>query len=125
MRHQHKRRAAVRAAGRQHAGRARVRRAAGQHAGGRFIADSAGNYYRWRAHARGTLEPGQEQALSVVIDPADITLNEVEVWYDGADEFAVRIEPPGYAASGPVRLGERSDLRDRRPGRGPGVSPQA
>ena len=77
---------------------------------GRFIADSAGNYYRWRAHARGTLEPGQEQALSVVIDPTDITLNEVEVWYDGADEFAVRIEPPGYAASAPVRLGERSDL---------------
>ncbi len=77
---------------------------------GRFIADSAGNYYRWRAHARGTLEPGQEQPLSVVIDPADITVNEVEVWYDGADEFAVRIEPPGYAASGPVRLGERSDL---------------
>ena len=42
--------------------------------------------------------------------PADITLNELEIWYDGADEFAVRIDPPGYAGGRAVRLGERSDL---------------
>ena len=53
---------------------------------------------------------GQEHSLTFVVDPADITLNEVEIWYDGADEFAVRIDPPGYPGAVPVRLGERSDL---------------
>ena len=38
------------------------------------------------------------------------TANELEIWYDGADEFAVRIDPPGYTGGRPVRLGERSDL---------------
>jgi subtilisin family serine protease len=77
---------------------------------GRFIVDSAGNYFRWRAHACGTLAPGETRSLTVVVDPADITFNELEIWYDGADEFAVRVDPPGYATGRPVCLGERSDL---------------
>ncbi len=77
---------------------------------GRFISQSCGNYARRRAHSCGTIAPGEARSLTVVVDPADITLNEVEIWYDGADEFAVRIDPPGYTAGRPVRLGERSDL---------------
>jgi subtilisin family serine protease len=77
---------------------------------GRYIVDSAGNYFRWRAHSCGSIEAGETVSLTVVVDPADITLNEVEIWYDGADEFAVRIDPPGYAGGRPVRLGERSDI---------------
>jgi peptidoglycan hydrolase-like protein with peptidoglycan-binding domain len=77
---------------------------------GRFIVNSAGNYFRRRAHARGTIAPGEARSLSFVIDPADITLNELEIWYDGADEFAVRVDPPGHAADRAVCLGERSDL---------------
>ena len=77
---------------------------------GRFIVDSAGNYFRWRAHSCGTIRAGETISLTVVSHPADITLNEVEIWYDGDDEFAVRIDPPGYAGGGPVRLGERSDI---------------
>lgn len=77
---------------------------------GRFIVDSGGNYFRWRAHSCGTLAAGETRSLTVVTNPADITLNEVEIWYDGADEFAVRIDPPGYAGSRPVLLGERADL---------------
>ena len=77
---------------------------------GRFIVNSAGNYFRRRAHARGTIAPGEARSLSFVVDPADITLNELEIWYDGADEFAVRVDPPGYAVSRAICLGERSDL---------------
>jgi hypothetical protein len=77
---------------------------------GLFISLSCGNYARRRAHSCGTIAPGEARSLTVVVDPADITLNEVEIWYDGADEFTVRIDPPGYTAGRPVRLGERSDL---------------
>ncbi|HEY4851709.1 MAG TPA: S8 family serine peptidase [Streptosporangiaceae bacterium] len=86
---------------------------------GRFVVNSAGNYFRWRTHSCGTIAPGEAHSLTFVIDPADITLNELEIWYDGADEFAVRIDPPGYSGGRPVRLGERSDLliEDRVAGR--------
>jgi subtilisin family serine protease len=77
---------------------------------GLMISQSGGNYARRRAHSCGTIAPGEARSLTVVVDPADITLNEVEIWYDGADEFTVRIDPPGYTAGRPVCLGERSDL---------------
>ena len=77
---------------------------------GRFVVNSAGNYFGWRTHSCGRIAPGETRSLTFVIDPADITLNELEIWYDGADEFAVRIDPPGYAGGRAVRLGERSDL---------------
>jgi hypothetical protein len=77
---------------------------------GRFIVNSAGNYRCWRTHSCGTIAPGETRSLTVVVDPGDVVLNEVEVWYDGGDEFAVRIDPPGYTAGRPVCVGERSDL---------------
>jgi subtilisin family serine protease len=77
---------------------------------GRFIVNSAGNYFNWRTHSCGRIAAGEQHSLTFVSDPADITVNEVEIWYDGADEFAVRIDPPGYAGGRSVRLGERSDL---------------
>lgn len=77
---------------------------------GRFVVNSAGNYFGRRTHACGVIAPGESRSLTFVIDPANITVSEVEVWYDGADEFAVRIDPPGHAGGRAVRLGERSDL---------------
>jgi subtilisin family serine protease len=77
---------------------------------GRFVINSAGNYFGWRAHSCGTIAPGEVHSLSFAVAPTDITANELEIWYDGADEFTVRIEPPGYTGGRPVGLGERSDL---------------
>jgi subtilisin family serine protease/GH25 family lysozyme M1 (1,4-beta-N-acetylmuramidase) len=77
---------------------------------GRFVVNSAGNYFGWRTHACGRAAPGESRSLTFIIDPGDITINELEIWYDGADEFAVRIDPPGYTGGRAVRLGERSDL---------------
>ena len=62
---------------------------------GRFVVDSAGNYFRWRAHSCGTIRASETLSLTVVSHPADITLNEVEIWYDGDDEFAVRDRSAG------------------------------
>jgi subtilisin family serine protease len=77
---------------------------------GLFIVNTGGNYLQSRAHACGTILPGETRSLTFAIDPTDVTLNELEIWYDGADEFAVRINPPGYTAARPVRLGERSNI---------------
>ncbi len=77
---------------------------------GRFVVNSAGNYFGWRTHSCGRIGPGETRSLTFVVDPADVTLNEIEIWYDGADEFAVRVTPPGYAQGRAVSLGERSDL---------------
>ena len=77
---------------------------------GRFVVNSAGNYYRWRTHASGSIGPGETRTLTLVSDPVDVTVNELEIWYDGADEFAVRVEPPGYSPGPPVRLGDRADV---------------
>ena len=77
---------------------------------GRFAVNSAGNYFGWRAHSCGTIAPGEVRSLTFAVAPTDITANELEIWYDGADEFAIRIDPPGYTGGRPVRLGERTDL---------------
>ncbi len=78
---------------------------------GVFVVNSGGNYFRRRAHACGTLAPGETHRFGFVVRPGDVTVNEVEVWYDGRDEFAVRLSPPGHTASQAVRLGERADIR--------------
>lgn len=76
---------------------------------GRFIVQSTGNYYRARTHASGTLRPGERRVLTFDVAPKDLTPNELEIWYPGDDELAVRVDPPG--ARGPVvPLGDQSDL---------------
>ncbi|MEM6381992.1 MAG: S8 family serine peptidase [Pseudomonadota bacterium] len=37
---------------------------------------------------------------------ADVSENELELWYSGADRFAVSVTPPGMATIGPIRPGE-------------------
>ena len=80
---------------------------------GRCIVQSCGNYYERQTHASGTLRPGQGHTLRFVVDAADVTPNEVEVWYPGKDAFAVELRGPGGVRVGPVRLGERAEVRLR------------
>ncbi len=77
---------------------------------GRFVAQSGGNYHEARAHATGVVGQGQQHVLRFVTDPADLTPNELEIWYDGADELAVRIDPPGHRGAPAVRLGDTADV---------------
>ncbi len=81
---------------------------------GRFIVQSAGNYYRARTHACGTLAEGQTRSFSFITDPADVTPNELEIWYDGGEELAVRIQAPDGTTTGPVSLGRRAEVRAGR-----------
>jgi subtilisin family serine protease len=77
---------------------------------GRFIVQSTGNYFDKTCHASGRLGPGQAHALTVITDEADVTPNELEVWYSGQDEFVVQIESPTGRRSLPIRLGEQRDV---------------
>ena len=77
---------------------------------GRFTVHSTGNYRRSRAHACGMLKQGQARTLSFVTDPADTTANELEIWYDGDDEFAVCINPPETSGAEAVPLGSQAEL---------------
>ncbi len=61
---------------------------------GRFIVQSAGNYFDRHTHATGRVEPGGRRTLTFITDPADLTPNELEVWYPGGDELTAVLESP-------------------------------
>lgn len=77
---------------------------------GRFIVQSTGNYYNKDVHASGRLREGQSRTLHLVVDEADVTPNELEVWYSGVDRFAVRMESPHGTVSPWVGLTEQEEI---------------
>jgi subtilisin family serine protease len=81
-----------------------------QSAPGRFIVQSAGNYFDKRIHASGRLQPGQEVNLSLNVDEADFTPNELEVWYSGGDEIAIKAESPTGTSSPWIGPGNYSNV---------------
>jgi subtilisin family serine protease len=86
---------------------------------GRFIGQSTGNYYDRHAHAAGQLRPGQVLTIPFLVGEADVTPNELEVWYPGRDVLAVQVRTPGGELSrrtGPedesaLRVGDREVCR--------------
>ena len=76
----------------------------------RFIVQSAGNYFASRTHASGWLEQGQLRSLTMVTHEADVTPNELEIWYGGEDELMVRVGSPTGRQTDWVRLGETVDV---------------
>jgi hypothetical protein len=76
----------------------------------RFVAMSGGNYRNARTHARGRLRPGRVESFAFVTDPADLTRNELEVWYGGEDEAVFGIRSPTGRLTSAVRLGERAEV---------------
>jgi monoamine oxidase len=79
---------------------------------GRFLALSTGNYFNKPIHACGRLTPGETRTLRIVTDEADETPNELEIWYDGDDEFAVRVESPTGCRTRWVGLCEQADIEE-------------
>jgi subtilisin family serine protease len=79
---------------------------------GRGVVLSGGNYFAKPIHARHQLGRGDTAVLRMVVDEADHTGNELEVWYGGDDEFAVQVESPTGETSPWVALGERLDLEE-------------
>ncbi len=77
---------------------------------GRAIVQSTGNYFDRKIHASGLLLPGEQHTLIWQIDAADLTPNELEVWYAGRDTFLVEICSPDGQLSQRVALGESAAL---------------
>lgn len=78
---------------------------------GQCIVGSAGNYFNERTHAAGQLRPGQERTLTWWTDKADITPNELEVWYSGYDVLTVEVRAPERDAVFRVTLGEQCSIQ--------------
>ncbi|MGH7496146.1 MAG: S8 family peptidase [bacterium] len=76
----------------------------------RFIVQSGGNYFGKNIHSSGRLQAGQMRTLHLRIDEADVTPNELEVWYSGEDELAVKTQSPHGTPSPWVRLGQHADI---------------
>lgn len=74
---------------------------------GRAFVHSAGNYFDRRAHASGTLRPGETHRLRFAVGPrgdgqATSTPTEVELWYPGTDRLAISVTTPDGGTFGPV-----------------------
>ncbi len=77
---------------------------------------STGNYFSSQAHASGQLRPAQQRTLIWRTDKADITPNELEIWYSGKDAMVLEVRAPGagplfraaLAEDCPVLIGGRN-----------------
>lgn len=78
---------------------------------GGAISQSAGNYFNQRVHSSGRLRAGESTTLTIEVDEADKTPNEIEVWYSGQDVFVVEVRAPDGTRFRPVALGEQASLK--------------
>src|SRR6266566_1673922 len=65
---------------------------------GRCVVHSTGNYFATQGHAAGQLRPGEARSLGWETDRADVTPNELEVWYPSRDLLTVELRAPGSDA---------------------------
>lgn len=77
---------------------------------GRAIVQSCGNYHDADIHASNRLLPGEAHLLRWTVDRADVTPNELEVWYPGRDTVEVEVRLPGVVAPVRLRPGEQAGL---------------
>ncbi|MBW4655831.1 MAG: S8 family serine peptidase [Kaiparowitsia implicata GSE-PSE-MK54-09C] len=78
---------------------------------GRAIVQSTGNYYDRRIHTQGQLRLGQTHSFTWHVDPADITPNQLEIWYSGKDTFEIELRSPNGVLLPTAPLGERTVLQ--------------
>jgi len=77
---------------------------------GHVTCHSTGNYFTRRLHASGQLRPAEERILVWEIMKADVTPNELEIWYSGRDKMEVEIRSTNGVALARLKLGERAPL---------------
>ena len=72
---------------------------------GRAVCMSAGNYFAARAHASRRGGRHDRHRLAFEVAAGDVSPNELEAWYDGADEFVVQVDRAGrdVVAARPAR----------------------
>jgi subtilisin family serine protease len=79
---------------------------------GRAIVQSAGNYRSANMAVEGALGDGEHRDLQWLIDPADTTDNEMDIWYSGKDRFVIAIRPPQTEEFLEVKLGDAANIVD-------------
>ena len=60
------------------------------------VCQSAGNYYNTSTHCSGLVIPGEPYPIYFKTDKADVTPNEIEIWYPGKDEFEVTLSNDNF-----------------------------
>lgn len=55
------------------------------------IVQSTGNYFDAKCHHSGILKEGESADIEWLFKTADRTANEMEIWYEGDDEFGIEI----------------------------------
>ncbi len=72
---------------------------------GRAITVSAGNSNQTACHAAGTVPGSGTTNLVLNYGAGAQASDDVEIWYDGHDQFTITVTPPAGAAIGPVAPG--------------------
>jgi subtilisin family serine protease len=77
---------------------------------GRAICQSGGNYFQRQIHASGQLRPGEKRTLTLEVAEADVTPNELEIWYSWRDTIDVEVRSPDGSILARAGIGERTSL---------------
>jgi subtilisin family serine protease len=80
------------------------------HRPGTAVVQSAGNYYSRDVHMAGRISETRSAKLPFRMTQRDAVPVSVEIWYNGADEFAARMRGPG-GASAVAALGVNTPVR--------------
>ncbi|SCC37459.1 S8 family peptidase [Bacillus thuringiensis] len=76
----------------------------------RSIVISASNSYGDGIHASGVVSQGNSVDLHWQVNSRDSTFNELEIWYDGTDDFLVELITSNGESLGSVPLGENGSI---------------
>lgn len=74
------------------------------------ICQSTGNYFESKTHTSGIVPPGRKETFKMQIDKADITPNELEIWYSGKDIFDIILKQESSDATFSCPLGGKKDI---------------
>lgn len=74
-------------------------------ANNRAIVLAASNSYADSIHASSTIRQNEVKELHWIVKSSDLTSNELELWYDKADEFSCELIAPNGTNLGEIKLG--------------------
>ncbi|WP_258009794.1 S8 family serine peptidase [Bacillus thuringiensis] len=76
----------------------------------RSIVIAASNSYNDGIHASGVVSQGKSVDLHWQVNNGDFTFNELEIWYDGTDDFLLEIITPNKESLGSIALGDNGSI---------------
>lgn len=77
----------------------------------RAICQSTGNYYSNQSHTAGIIYPGKTKSFSFSVPANDKTNNELEVWYEGEDEFGIILTHNASGTTVSCSIDDKSEIK--------------